>query len=348
MSERPIAYLMEQTLGNITHYLNLRGTEFAGSDGRLWLPIEYRASRLPWTITGSLLARQTLKPLLDQISGIFVHTTTLAPLIADWFRLKPTVVSCDGTPFNKRTMREAYGLKKQSRVAEHLKRTFYRKLFSRAVGFVGWSEWARRSFVEDYGCPERQSAVIPPGVNLSEFGPGDRDHDLPRLLFVGGDFIRKGGDLLLDVFRRRLRGRAELILVTRAEVPEEPGVTVLRNVNANSETLRRLYATADVFVLPTLADCFSLVMMEALASGLAIVGTRVGGISDLICQGETGFMLNANDTKGLGDVLETLVSDPSLRRAMGLRSRAKAERDFDVQTNARRLSEFVRARCESA
>lgn len=337
---------MEQTLGNVTHYLNLRLEEaVCGHDRPLWIPIQYRVSRLPWTVTGSLLARRALQPVLNQIDGIFIHTSTLSPLVADYFRRRPAVLSSDGTPLNKQTMRAAYGLKPKGRVGELGNRALYRRIFARAVGFVGWSEWTKRSFVEDYGCREEDVIVIPPGIELDLFHAGDRQHEVPRLLFVGGDFLRKGGDLLLEVFRRRLRGRAELILVTQADVPDEPGVTVYRNVQANSDTLRNLYATSDLFVLPTRADCFSLVYLEALASGLPIVATRVGGLPDLVREAETGYMIDIDDAKKLGDALESLVSDPAGRRVMGEAGRADAARRFDARENSRRLFEFVRSRC---
>jgi glycosyltransferase involved in cell wall biosynthesis len=347
MSNRPIAYVMEQTLGNVTHYLNLRRHEGAGGEARpRWLPIEYRRGTLPWTVTGSLLARQALTPVMGDVDGVFIHTTTLAPLVVDRLRRTPAVVSCDGTPMNKRHMRQEYGLQLQGRLQEQAKRALYRGVFARCVGFVGWSTWARQSYIEDYGCPEDRVAVIPPGVDLEQFGPGDRNHAMPRLLFVGGDFVRKGGDLLLDVFRRRLRGRAELILVTRDEIGEEPGVTVHRNVQANSPTLRQLYATSDVFVIPTRADMFSIVAMEALASGLPVVATRVGGIPDIVLPGETGHIIEPDDPEALGDALERLVTDPATRTAMGLRAREDAMRRFGAQDNARRLFEFVRRQCE--
>jgi glycosyltransferase involved in cell wall biosynthesis len=336
---------MEQTMGNITHYLNLRSEEAVSGDPPQWIPIEYRRSGLPWTVTGSHLARRALRPVLDQVDGIFMHTTTIALLAGDCLRKKPAVLSCDGTPLNKRGMRHAYGQGAHGQFAEHAKRALYHKIFARAAGFVGWSAWTKQSFVEDYGCREEDVVVIPPGVDLDQFGAGDRQHELPRLLFVGGDFVRKGGDLLLDVFRRRLRGQAELILVTRADVPEEPGVSVHRDVQANSAILRNLYATADVFVLPTRADCHSLVYIEALASGLPIVATREGPFPDLVREGETGHLVDVDDADGLGDALESLVSDPSTRRLMGERGRAKAERQFEVRENARRLFEFVRSRC---
>jgi glycosyltransferase involved in cell wall biosynthesis len=266
-------------------------------------------------------------------------------LAVDYFRNTPAVLSCDGTPLNKREMRQLYGLKAQGRLAEQGKRALFRGLFARAAGFVGWSNWAKESFVEDYGCREEDVAVIPPGIDPSQFAPGDRNHELPRILFVGGDFVRKGGDLLLRVFRQRLRGRAELVIVTRERVLQEPGVTVHNDVQPNSPFLRDLYATSDVFALPTHADCYSIVCMEALASGLPVVATRVGGIPDLILEGETGHVVDVNDADALGDALISLVDNPSRRVEMGRRGREDAGKRFESRENARRLFEFVRSRC---
>lgn len=338
---------MEQTLGSVTHYLNLRAEESAarGVIPR-WLPIEYSPSRVPWAFAGSLRARRALLPVLDGVDGLFIHTTTLALFAARSFRRKPAIVSTDGTPLNKRGMREWYGLKPEGRVAEAAKRALYRWTFRGARGFVAWSSSAKESLVNDYGCREEEVAVIPPGINLRTFAPGDRFRALPRILFVGGDFARKGGDLLLDVFRKRLRGRAELVLVTPAQVAEEPGVTVHRGVAANSAKLRALYAECDLFALPTRADCYPLVCMEALACGLPLVTTRVGGIPDFVREGETGHLIARDDAAGLGDALEALVSDPARRQAMSTRCRADATERFDARTNAARLFDFVRARVE--
>jgi glycosyltransferase involved in cell wall biosynthesis len=324
----------------------LRAQDDVPSGGeRRWIPIEYQESRLPWTLTGSLAARRAIGPALDEIDGIFIHTTTLAPLAVDYFMKKPTVISSDGTPLNKRDMRAAYGLKPESRVAGHAKRTMFREIFSRAAGFVAWSNWTKQSFIEDYGCAEDRVAVIPPGIDLSQFAAGERNNALPRILFVGGDFERKGGDLLLDVFRKRFRRKAVLELVTRGEIPPEPGVRVHRNVNANSDELRQLYAQCDIFVLPTRADCYSLVCMEALAAGLPLVVTGVGGIPDMVREGESGHLVNPDDAEGLGNALEALITDPERRKVMGLAARREAVERFDARENARRLFEFVRSRC---
>jgi glycosyltransferase involved in cell wall biosynthesis len=299
---------------------------------------------VPWTVTGSLRARRAISPLLDQVDGLFVHTLTIAMLAGDIFRKKPAVLSSDGTPLNKRNMRLEYGLASQNKLAELGKRSVYRHVFRRAAGFVAWSNWTKASFVEDYGCREEDVVVIPPGIQLDQFAPGDRSHPLPRILFVGGDFVRKGGDLLLDVFRKRLRGKAELVLVTRDEVASaETGVHVHRDVTANSPRLRELYGTCDIFALPTRADCYSVACMEAMAAGMPVVATDVGGIADIVQQ--NGFIIAPDDAASLGDALETLVTDSSKRRQMGEASRLEAGRRFESRENARRLFEFVRSRC---
>jgi len=141
MSARPVAYVMEQTLGNITHYLNLRQHDIDDGGPRMWIPIEYRAGKVPWTITGSVLARRAVGRVVGGVDGIFIHTTTLALFAGSYFKDQPTVLSSDGTPLNKRDMREAYGLRPQGRVAERSKRTLFRARFSRAAGFVAWSTW---------------------------------------------------------------------------------------------------------------------------------------------------------------------------------------------------------------
>jgi len=337
---------MEQTLGNITHYMNLRREEsVAAAPGPHWVPIEYRAGRLPWTLTGGWQARKALEGVLADVDGVFIHTTTLALMCVDQFGKKPTVLSTDGTPSNKRNMRSAYGLREQSPLLEQGKRALYRNVYGRASGFVGWSNWVKSSFVEDYGCREEDVAVIPPGVDLARFAPGNRDHELPRILFVGGDFERKGGRNLLEVFRQRLRGRAELILVTRDQAKPEPGVQVHYNMRPNSPALLDLFATSDLFVLPTFADCFALVVMEALAAGLPVVSTNVGGISDMVRHEQSGYVLPPGDNDALGDVLETLVSDSKHRQELGAAGRADAALRFDARQNARQLFDFVRSRC---
>ena len=106
--------------------------------------------------------------------------------------------------------------------------------------------------------------------------------------------------MLLDVYRRRFRGRAELVLVTQSEVVEEPGVQVHRDVDANSDKLRELYATCDVFTIPPKPDCFPARGDRSNGGRNARRSKRVGGIPDLDREGETGYLIDTDDVMRSG------------------------------------------------
>jgi glycosyltransferase involved in cell wall biosynthesis len=131
-------------------------------------------------------------------------------------------------------------------------------------------------------------------------------------------------------------------VVTREEVTPTPGVVVHHNVEPNSERLKRLYADADLFVLPSLGECFGIATIEAMAAGLPVIASDVGGTADIIEPGVNGFIVPGGDINKLGAAIETIVGDEALRNAMAMQSRLLAEQRFDVGANARRTLDFLR------
>jgi glycosyltransferase involved in cell wall biosynthesis len=214
-----------------------------------------------------------------------------------------------------------------------------RDLFHSATRLQAWSHWAKQSVVDDYGVPEDKIVVNPPGVDLGRWRPRPdaRERRRPaQVLFVGGDFRRKGGDVLLDWFRTQNPDEVELQIVTREEVAPRRGVHVHRDMQPNSEQLTALYHQCDVFVLPSLGECFGIATVEAMATGLPVVVTDVGGTADIVEPGRNGYLVTPNSVGELSQAIDAILSDDARRSWMGLQARRMAEVRFDLETNAKR------------
>jgi glycosyltransferase involved in cell wall biosynthesis len=214
--------------------------------------------------------------------------------------------------------------------------------FQRACGLFPWSRWAADSMVNDYGAEPNAIHVIPPGVDLDKWtvaGRATRDKldGTVEILFVGGDFYRKGGDLLLDWASRTTRRGWRLHMVTRDLVaPTHADVRVYNRLHPNDAALMNLYAEADIFALPTRGDCYSIASIEAMAAGLPVVLSRTGGTGDIIADGTTGFLIEPGDGAALSERLDILIDNADRRVSMGVAARAEAERRFDARANIRR------------
>ncbi len=315
---------------------------------RDWL--ERSARFLPASFRGTLRSVAATVPLFTASGLDAVWTQIDLPLLpwlatANAFARVPVIYTADSTPALLRSFGADYGhWGGRSALKIRLRDRIHAMCLRRADIVNPWTNWAARSMRDDYGVAPDRLVVLPPGVDLDFWHPVDRSRRCGpvRLLFVGGDFKRKGGDLLLDVWRRRLRGRAELDLVTRTtEVVDEPGLRVHRDLATNDPRLRDLYAAADVLVIPTRADCFSMAGLEGMASGLPVVTTAVGGVSELMDDGSEGYYVRPGDGSSLAYALELLVSAPLRRWFMGGAARWTAVQRYDASKNAARLLDFV-------
>jgi glycosyltransferase involved in cell wall biosynthesis len=151
-------------------------------------------------------------------------------------------------------------------------------------------------------------------------------------------FVRKGGPELLAAFAA-LPGRAcELDIVTTAAHAVPAGVRI-HQLQANSLKLRQLYRDADLFVLPTRAECLGIAAIEAMASAVPVLMTDVGGARDIVVDGETGWLLQS--PQDLSKALDAALKDRERLKSMGLAARARAERVFDGAANDRQLVDLL-------
>src|SRR5262249_12001681 len=112
-------------------------------------------------------------------------------------------------------------------------------------------------------------------------------------------------------------------------------------LTANSPALLRLFDEADLFVLPSYAECLAVVLMEASAAGLPIITTDVGALSEAVEHGQSGLVISAGDGAALRRGLEMLIADPNLPGRMGRAGFALANGKFASPRNNRALLALV-------
>lgn len=363
MSDYIFGFVMEQSLGHVTHTSNLQAQlmrdQVVDVHWRL-IPWETRgwAARLPiystnWTVRAGLRARQAIRELVEaaRLDALFIHTQVPAVLSTSWLQRVPTVVSLDATPEQIDELGHAYQHRRGSGWVEQVKRRLNQGCFRAAQRLVTWSEWARRGLIDRYDVPAEKITVIPPGVSVANWAPPARrtsDDGPVRILFVGADFARKGGPALLAAFRALKRRDVELHLVTRQALAPEPGVIVYNAMQPNSAELRALFQRCDIFCLPTLGDCLPLALAEAGAAGLPLVSTAVAAIPELVRDEVTGRLVPPGDVPALGQALRGLIDDPARRRRMGEQAQALVRREHDVHTNAQRLIQVLKRTSDTA
>jgi glycosyltransferase involved in cell wall biosynthesis len=165
------------------------------------------------------------------------------------------------------------------------------------------SDWAARTAVEAYDVPAERVRVVPFGANLDETPSPEavadiirgRSREKLRLLFVGVDWFRKGGDVAAAVVEQLNRGgqRAELDVV--GCVPPRPLPQwarvhgfVAKHEEAGRRLLDQLYRDCHFLILPSRAECWGIVIGEAGAYGMPVVAADVGGIPSAVREGENG------------------------------------------------------------
>jgi len=213
----------------------------------------------------------------------------------------------------------------ERRVRNRLERHTYRT----AAHVFTLSSAAADSVVNFYGVPRTRVTVTGAGSHFDPLPPVRPRTREPVLLFVGREWRRKGGPQLLEAFRavRARRPEARLLVVGTDEAPAEPGVEVFGTI-ANRARMAELYATATLFTMPSLFEPWGNALTEAMAFGLPCVSTRVGGIPEIVSDGETGLLVEPGDAAGLSRALLRIIEDPDLGDRLGAAARRRVESDL--------------------
>lgn len=192
--------------------------------------------------------------------------------------------------------------------------------------------------------------VVHCGVDPAVYAPPvePRDSTTLRILCLGRLVPEKGQAILLDAFERLVARSvdARLTLVgdgpTRGDLEAQvqarglAGRVVFMGP-VGQDDVPPLYEDADVFCLPSFAEGLPVVLMEAMATELPVVTTRIAGVPELVVDGENGLTVPPSDPNALAAALERLAGDAALRRELGTAARAKVLAEFDIRDSAAQL-----------
>lgn len=292
-------------------------------------------------LAAGVVARRLVAPLIDDVDVVHWYTANSALLSLDLVRKAPSVVSLDMTNAQN-SLRLPY--RYPSRFTPAVTRpvaALERRVYERAEVVLAKSEWAAESVLVDYG-------IDPAKVRVHAFGilpgppPRPRPGDRPVLVFVGTTLARKGGLELLDVWRRSLRDRADLVLVTKDAVAPEPGLRVIGDIEVGDGRINEILETASVFAFPSTMDSSPHVVFEAMAHALPVVVCRSGGMPEQVVDGSTGYVVAPYDRPALTAVLSKLIDDPDLAHDMGAAGRREVERRFNMAHQVGPLLDILR------
>lgn len=236
-----------------------------------------------------------------------------------------------------------------------------RRLVHTLDRIVAATEHERRLLQQIYRVPAQRVAVIPLGVDLARFAPGDRAAARARLGIPAGERVLlavgrieplKGLDILIRSLAEMSDREHVVLYVIGGDERATPEVDRLKAVAAQvgvadavrflgprpHEVLVDFYAAADVVAVPSFYESFGLVAVEAMASGVPVVASRVGGLASTVVDGRTGYLIPWRCPTPFAEKIETLLHNEELRRALGAGARQRMEQGYAWSAVARAVA----------
>ena len=219
---------------------------------------------------------------------------------------------------------------------------------------IAISKMVKRDILKHYQISEDRIEVVYNGVQLDKFHPENRNRFRSVIrekfrisdgevvvLFVGSGFERKGLEYLIKALKYLEEKKWRLIMVGKGNWKKYLNFTSMENREKiiqldPIDEIEKLYAAADIFILPSIYEPFGNANLEALASGLPIITSRKSGVAEIITSNKEGIILaDPSDSKAIAVAIDYLI-EPKIREQMGRSARMLAEK-FTQERNAKNM-----------
>jgi glycosyltransferase involved in cell wall biosynthesis len=221
-----------------------------------------------------------------------------------------------------------------------------RSVYRNAAFLFPRTEMLRRSLIEDYGCDPDRIAVVGYGASFLAPSLEQRQYDSQVALFVGYDFRRKGGEVLLrawpEVHRRLPQARLKIVgpksIPTTTPLPE--GVELLGPVRDRT-LLGNLYKESATFVMASLFEPSGNVYLEAMGHGLPVIASHYEPMPEIVTDGATGLLVPPGNHEALAEALVAILGEPQRAEEMGRRAYQRVKTHFTWDLVVERMAPYI-------
>lgn len=204
---------------------------------------------------------------------------------------------------------------------------------------VAWSQWLSDAIVRDTPATAEQMMVLPPPVVIpprelieqqrAERAKAIAEGDLVKIIFVGQDFKRKGGERLVRWHQEHFADRAELHIISGWAPPITGKNLVMHGSVPNDKVVGELVPGSDLMVIPTFHDTCLVVLGEAGAAGVPAISSHMAGVPEMLPHGIT---CPFDDESAFVTAMRNLIDNAEERTTLGMKSRDAAEQRLDSET----------------
>jgi len=226
-------------------------------------------------------------------------------------------------------------------------------------GVVAVAGFVRQAELQESGIPASKVTVIVNCIDFERYAnvePGSRarlrlDFGIPPgdfvIGFIGRFHPQKGIEVLIEAFARIAPDRPGLWLLLVGDGELRPRLRALSEASGGSartiftgarEDIPRILAALDLFVLPSLWEGLPLALLEAMAAGLPVVASDVGGVPEILVDGETGCLVPPRDPAALAAAILEFVDHPEIRQRLGAAGQQRVKESFSAQNLVARLT----------
>jgi len=226
------------------------------------------------------------------------------------------------------------------------------KLGARADKVIAVSNGIKDELIR-MGYPPEKIEVIHNGIDLKKYDPTKIAREAARkklgfdkqkvIFFVGRPVREKGIDTLLKAFdevKKEIKD-ARLVLLSQGDIPNLPPEAIHINSFVTEQERMAMIAASDIFVVPSLYEPFGIVAVEGLAMKKAVIGSRTGGIKEIIQDNKSGLLFEPGNHMDLAAKIKYLLTDESEKKRLEAKARKRAA-FFSWEKNARKVASIYR------